>query len=418
MTHSHKVVILDKGFNPYTEANPLPTFEAASGSRDAFGRGRVSDTDQRLDVEFIYNKQEEFFDEITAGGSVTWSSTARDLTLAITNTDTSTCSCMRSYPVPYTPGNSQLVEITGVFDLAGIGGGTAEVFLRSSVSGSLTEETIEQSSWLDATEDVDWTKSHIFAMDFQSLKVGTVRYYLVRDGAPVQIAQINNDNKRNTGYWQLANLPAYWRLYNTATHTIAEFGYGNEENAIGLRYKVANNASMTMKAICCTVKSEGGKNLKDMDGLPRAIDNNTTPFTVSTTRIPLLSIRPKTTFNGVDNLSIAIPKSFNISTDNPILVEIYHDPVLTGASWTDVDTTESCMEYDTSASAFSNGHRIYSEYVTTAAKNAGASGEGLLGKTVLWDRQGTESGVFTIVAVRTGSTNATVNCSIQWDEIR
>jgi hypothetical protein len=40
-------------------------------SYDAFGRLRTSGTGQRLDVEFIYDKQDEFFDEITNAGTVT-----------------------------------------------------------------------------------------------------------------------------------------------------------------------------------------------------------------------------------------------------------------------------------------------------------------------------------------------------------
>lgn len=417
MTSNNKVVILDGRFQPYAVANPLPITDATTGVKDAFGRGRVSDTDQRLDVEFIYNKQEEFFDEVTNGGSVTWSSTTRDLTLAISNTNTSTNASMSSYPVPYTPGNSQLVELTGVLNYANLSG-SAEVFLRSNVTGSVVEETIAQADWLSLDSGVNWQYSHIFAMDFQSLKVGTVRYFLVQNGVPIQVAQINNDNKRNTGYWQLANLPAFWKIYNDGTNTIMECGYGNANNAIGFRYKVSANASATMKAICCTVKSEGGKNLKDMDGLPRSADSGTTAKTVSSTRVPLLSIRPRSTFGGVNNLSIAIPKSFNISTDNPILLEVYHDSSLTGASWANVDTTESCMEKDTSATAYSNGHKIYSEYITTNTKNAGSTGEGLLGKTVLWNRLGSESGIFTFVAVRTTTTNASVYTSVQWDEIR
>jgi hypothetical protein len=39
---------------------------------DAFGRQRVSDTGQRLDVEFLYDKQRNFFDEITSNGTVTF----------------------------------------------------------------------------------------------------------------------------------------------------------------------------------------------------------------------------------------------------------------------------------------------------------------------------------------------------------
>ena len=398
----------------FFRTTPINSQEAA----DAFGRLRVSNTGQRLDVEFIYDKQEEFFDEVTNNGSVTHNGDTRDITLALADAVDGSFASMSSLPAHYTPGNSQLIDITGALDASAIGGGNAEVFLRSSITGSVTEEVIPQSGWEGLTEGVDWSKSHIFQMDFQSLKVGRIKYLMVVGGAPVKVAEITNDNKRTSGYWQLASLPVYYKLYNDATYTYMEVGYGNEANAIGFRYKILANASATMQAICCTVKSEGGKDIKDVEGLPRAVDVGVTSKSVGTTRIPLLSIRPKATWKTFDNLSITIPKSFNITTDNPIRVDVLHDCTLTNAVWTDVDTDVSAVEYDISATATGDGHVVYSEYLTTSAKNTGLSGEGILGKTVLWNRLGAESGIFTIAAVRTSNTDAEVFTSVQWEEIR
>lgn len=394
------------------------TTTPATGQQDAFGRLRTSDTGQRLDVEFLYNKQPDFFDEITNNGTVTHNSNARDLTLSLSDANNGSYATMRSHPVPYTPGNSQLIDITAALDLADIGGGTAQVFLRSKISGSVVETVVDQSSWSESTaSDVDWAYTQIFALDFQSLKIGTVRYYMVRNGAPTLVHVIHNDNVRNTGYWQLASLPAYWRLYNDATYTYMEVGYGDEDNAIGFRYRIAANASATMKAVCATVKSEGGQALVDMPGLPRGVANGTTPVTVSTTLIPVLSIRPKTTFNSLPNLGIALPSTISVQTDNPVLLVPVIGGTLTGASWADVDTAGSMMEYDVSASAISGGVSLPAEYFATS-KNIDASGRGILGKSVLWNRQSSETGILTLAAVRTSATNADVLASVSWDEIR
>lgn len=384
---------------------------------DSFGRLRTSDTGQRLDVEFLYDKQVDFFDEVTNNGTVTHNTTSRDLTLSIANASSGTHATMRSHPVPYTPGNSQLIDITGVLDLAGIGGGTPQVFLRSSITGSAVETVVDVDSWDVPQTDVDWTDSHIFAMDFQSLKVGTIRYFMVRNGTPTRVHSIHNDNTRNTGYWQLASLPAYWRIYNDATYTYMEAGYGDEANAIGFRYRISANASATMRAICCTVKSEGGDALKDMPGLARTINTGAASKTVADTQIPLLSIRPKTTFNSLPNIIPALPKLYSAQTDNPILVTVTLGGTLTGASWADVDASASMMEYDTSATALTGGRVVFSEYIATS-KNTSGSGQGLLGKPVLWDRQGSETGILTISAVRTTSTSADVLASLEWEELR
>jgi hypothetical protein len=414
---------------PVDSTNPLPvvtdktanqpiSFPTDSVNFDAFGRLRTSGTGQRLDIEFIYNKQDDLVDESTSNGTVTFNGNSRDLTLSLSDAVDASHATMRSHPAPYTPGNSQLIDITGVLDLAAIGSGTAECFLRSSVTGSVVETTVEQSAWDSNTTGVDWTDSHIFSMDFQSLKVGRIRFCLVQDGLCVLLTSINNDNVRNTGYWQMPMGGAYWRIYNTATDTYMEMGYGDEANAIGLRYKITANASATMKAICCTAKSEGGLDLLEMPGFPRSADNHVTVVTASTTLIPLISIRPKTTYQGYANLGLSLPKTFSITATNPIKLVIIHDAVLTGESWGNVDTADSMMEFDVAATAVANGHEIYSDYIATERKNTSASKQGLLGKSVLWNKIGSPTGVLTIAAIRTGTSDADCLASIQWEEIR
>ena len=397
----------------------FPEIRFKSWQLDAFGNQRVSTTGQRLDVEFIYDKMSEFFDEVVNNGTVTHNANPRDLTFALDDANNGSYASMSSHPIPYTPGNSQKIDITGVMNLAGISGGSVECFLRSSISGSAADiETVPQAEWASNKTGVDWTTSHILQMDFQSLKVGTIRFYLVQNGIPNYLGCIDNDNLRDSGYWQLASLPAFWKISTVGGNTVMEMGYGNDDNAIGLRFTVPANASATMKAICCTVKSEGGKSLQELSGLPRSADMGVTSASVSTTLIPLLSIRPRATFESFDNLILAIPKSFNIQASNPVRVVIIHDAVLTGASWADVDTDQSSIEIDIAASAVSGGHEVLSDYVTTEAKNRADNQQGILGKTVLWNRMGSETGILTIAAVRTSGTNADCLTSLQWEEIR
>ena len=54
-------------------------------SQDAFGRKRVSGTGQRLDVEFLYDKQIEYFDEQLNNGTATHNGNPRDVTLALSD---------------------------------------------------------------------------------------------------------------------------------------------------------------------------------------------------------------------------------------------------------------------------------------------------------------------------------------------
>ena len=401
-----------------TNNNPSIISYGDSMSVDSFGRLRTSEPANRLDAEFNYDKLEEIFDEVTNGaGTVTHDANARHLLLEANGTGVGDNAAIYSYPVPYTPGCSQLIELTGVLDYAAIGGGTAQLFLRSNVTGVVTEEVYDQEDWDNPCVDKDWSFSQIFVMDFQSLKVGRIRFGLNESGINIPIHEIKNNNKRNTGYWQTPNLSDYYRIYNDATYTYMELGYGDDDNAIGFRYRITANAAAQMTAICCTVKSEGGKDLFDMSRYPQSADMGVTPKTVSTSIIPLLSIRQRSTFNSIANNSIALPEFLSVQTNNPIRLIIYHDCTLTGAVWGNVDTTHSTMEYNTTASALANGHIIVSEYVATS-KNINTSANALLGKAVLWHRKNGNSGILTIAAVRSDSTNASVLCSIKWGEIR
>ena len=199
-----------------------------------------------------------------------------------------------------------------------------------------------------------------------------------------------------------------------------EMGYGNESNAIGLRYKIAANASALMRAICCTAKSEGGPAIYDMPGLPRTVSNEETAVTASTTIVPILSIRPKTTFQSLENLVLTVPTSWQIQTDQPIRVVLLHNNTLTGASWADVDAVNSSIEYDVSATALTGGQKVDEVYVPTAGSGNNTRGAtvGPLGKTILWDRQGSETGILTVAAVRTTNTDAEVLATMKWEELR
>ena len=59
------------------------------------------------------------------------------------------------------------------------------------------------------------------------------------------------------------------------------------------------------------------------------------------------------------------------------------------------------------------------EYISSNGKNTSGGDKALLGKTVMWDRQDdTETGIFTLAAIRTTATDADVLVSINGEEIK
>jgi hypothetical protein len=417
-TNSGNFKVSLEEFNGTVKTEGLPVTLKDNAQLDAFGRQRSSEPTTRFDVEFIYDKQPLLVDEVVVtGGTATHDTNSRDVVLAVNNTTTGTSAGLYShYDIPYTAGNSQLIDITGTLDDTNLGNGIAYTFVRTKVSGSVVETVTPQSSWSNLTTGVNWQYSHILMIDFQSLKVGRIRYFLVQGGVPVQIDEVHNDNVRKTGYWQRPTLPLYWRTYNGATYTYMEMGYGDDENAVGLRYRVTKNATATLRAICGTVKSEGGKPILELDGLPFGISNRITPVVVSTTLIPILSIRMGANFNSLVNRGLALAKGLDIQTDNPINLRVLYRPTLTGASWTAVDAN-SFMEYDVSATAVTGGTLVQDIPVATS-RNIATGIKNALGRTILSQGRTGTSDILSICAIRSSTTNANVSASINWEEVR
>lgn len=383
-----------------------------------FGEQRTASPGNRADFEFLYDKQPLFFDDIsTGGGTVTHRPNERDLLLSIVNTTTGTVAGERQhYWTPYTPGNGQEGEVTFVADLLNLGG-SASVFLRSTVSGVTTLQTVPQESWIAKNTGVNWNYSHILRWSFQSLRVGRIQFSLVSGGVVTKFSEILNDNLRGSGYWQYASLPPYWKLYNEAGNAVFECGYGDELNGIGFRYvfngKYANAQSV---AICETVKSQGGADLFNMAGLPF-----TTPIlpakTVGNTLIPVISIRVAETFNGIANRELVIPQIVSLQTDNPIEWVVYYRPSLTGASWQPINTTYHGIEYDVSATIISGGLMVKHDTLSSGNNNI-ARANNLLGKIIMSLGSTGTADILGLAAVRTGASSAAVKSVIEGIEIR
>ena len=385
----------------------------------AFGRARVDNTDQRFDVEFIYDKQPLFFTERGSGaGSVTHNAGSRDVSLIVgDDVEGSYRDLCQNWHNPYTPGNGQLIDITGTLNGNNISGGTCEIFHKSGIDSSETIYT--QQQWTNKVffDDVNWSYSQIFQIDFQSLKVGRIRFNIVRNGRAIEAHQINNDNKRLNGYWQYPSLPIRFRIINTATETLTEIGYFDDNNGVGFRFRVPVNATQTCIAICGTVKSEGGKGLFEIPGIPFSVDLQQAPKTVSTALVPLITIRPRETFNSLPNKSIIIPEGFNIQTDNPIRIAVMLNVSLTGASFQNVSLTNSVCEYDIAATTFSSGLRVDSNYIASG-NNSRLTDKGVTGRNVLSVKPDASVSSITLAAIRTANSDASVFASVKWREIR
>lgn len=350
---------------------------------DAFGRLRTSTAKTLFDSQQEYGLNTRFWDitangtigAVSSDGSVTSGSNAVGPTNANTRLTPITVSTTNGhYSVlqsrqytRYIPGKSHVVFITGIF--ASGSGATANIVRRTSTSGSVVDNVVAQSSWnvdkLDGTGvsgiTIDFTKTQIMVIQAQWLGVGRVIVGFDINGVIYPAHEFLNANNLTVPYTQSFNLPVRFELRNTgASESKARVGYFDSANGIFLE-TVRAAAGGTINFICCTVQSESGSEER---GLPRSTSNGITTIGV-TTRRPVLSLRPKTTFNSRTNRGhIELLDYLLKATTNDSFYEIVIGGTLTGANFTSVGT-DSIAEYDISATAITGGTNIISGFVTS-----------------------------------------------------
>jgi len=274
-----------------------------SANLDAFSRLRVSNPLILHNSQFTYDLAPIIMEQITngSGAAITYDATNRQALMTFSSTPTGGKAFMQSFEyLPYQPGRSQLIFVTfnmiaavantlkfagysdGVNGVEFQNNGTVNQFVIYSATGA-GNETVTQSSWnldkLDGTGSsgytLDITKTQILVIDIQALYVGRVRIGFDIGGQIVYAHEFMHANLFAQPYIQSANLPV--RCGMTCTGTV----------------------STTMNFICSAVISEGGT--EDINVFGYTFQQDSGAVSVGTGGTHLLSLRPKTTFNGITN---------------------------------------------------------------------------------------------------------------------
>ena len=107
-------------------------------------------------------------------------------------------------------------------------------------------------------------------------------------------------------------------------------------------------STTTMQFICSAVISEGGGEDINVFGYTFTTNNS---ITASTGGVQLLTLRPKTTFNGITNrmrVAFIDVEILNIgSTNQHIRWDLCVGQAITGGTWADVNSTYSGTEVNT-----------------------------------------------------------------------
>jgi hypothetical protein len=356
---------------------------ASGTATDAFGRLRVSEPLTLFDSFHRYQMNDKF--TTSTSGTANTQYQVNESTIDMNVGTTSGDKCLRESKrvFAYQPGKSLLIMNTFVFNTQktnlrqrvgyfnennGVffeNDGTGNyIVLRSYVTGSVLETRVAQANWnmdkFDGTGvssqsshpdrgNLNISKANIFWIDIEWLGVGDVRCGFVVDGLMVPAHIFHNDNLSTTTYMTTAMLPIRYEIENTGTTASAS----------------------RMKQICSSVVSEGGYTL---EGRARSVSIPiTTPRDLPTagTFTPILSIRLKDSFKD----AIALLKDvefFGVTNNTSYRYKIIVGGTLTSPSWVSA-ATESCVEYDISATAITGGRDAQIGYVSVSAGAGGAA---------------------------------------------
>jgi hypothetical protein len=170
-----------------------------------------------------------------------------------------------------------------------------------------------------------------------------------------------------------------------------------------------------MKLICLSVISEGGQEKPVL--LNFGASNGATGL-ATTTRRPILSVRPKLLFAGQTNRGRIFLSDLTILTQGQgsVLYELVYNGTLTGSSFSSVDPN-SLVEKDTSATAITGG-TVYKVGYTSNNQQV-TQVDPLCRYPFTLDISGSVQDIITIVATAVPTSNTpAVTASVSWEELR
>lgn len=397
---------------------------------DSFGRTRIAMPFNVFDAQFNYDTQPSLFHQLVIGGSVSHVPSRSAIRLSTDGTTLGNKAVFQSKQYfRYQPGKAHNIMWTSVLGIAetnvrtiiglydeedglafilselGIG-----VLRRTSTSGVPVDTITLQADWnldtLDGSRNnknpsgmnLDTNKNNIFVIDMQWLGAGRVRYGFDFSGHITYVHQIQWANTSLLPYMRTGNLPFRVEIEN-----------------IGIATNVA-----AIDFTCVIINSGGGSKpfgLMRSTNNAEATDGSTPLRNVSSGNqpLPVISIRPRTTFNSLINRGLVLPSQYQIiSKTASIVYSLILNGSLTGASFADVDTENSIVEVDVVATAISGGVVIKSGYVGGAAMEEFALAEITLSNNIAGD--GTD--VLSVVISLAGGTGSDCAGAFTWKEER
>ena len=364
-----------------------------------FGDLRTTELTPVAGWTHAYSVNSELVDTtLTGSGTVTQSDA-----MAVLSTGAATSSSARietKRVLRYLPGLGGLARFTTIFSTPVVGN-TQYVGLGTAENGFFQGFTdtdfciVRRSDSVDyvVTSDnfnfvfnttLDFTKGNVFAISYQWLGFGLISFHyenpITHEFVPFH-------------YIKYPNTAIAPSLINPTMPIFAEVK------------NTTNNTDIVLKTPSAMAFREG-MYIPTVDPLVllRGFNNEST----ISTEVPIISIRAKSTYQGITNLIHPLVSALSLASDGTknVHIKLYRGGTLTGASWVDYSTNTSSLEYDITASALSNANFIFDYHL--------ARNDSFTDKIAGWNLSLAPDEIFTITATSASSND--VSCSVLMEE--
>lgn len=404
-----------------SESNKLPVEVSFHHHlSDGFSRLRTSSVWTQFDYKQIHTAIHNsliWTEKTTGGGSTNFLTNKATTRLSVGTASGDKITRQTKQYFNYQSGKSMLIFMTGVMgatkanvtrrigyfdDDNGLffenNGTDLRVVVRTNTSGTPAENAVAQSSWnidkLDGTGSsgitLDMSKGQIFAIDFQWLAVGRVRFGFDIDGELIYCHEVTHANSITEVYMSTPNLPIRFELLNTGTTA----------------------SSSQVDQICFSVMNEGGW---QPVGITRSTGRGNTGIIIAGDLKPVLSLRLSS--NHIRHSVCKFKANIISTTNSNFRWELVFNPTITGGatvSWSDVSTADSVMQIDIARNGVvSDGVVIAGGYGSNNSDSIEANVDSIL--TLAADVNGVADEL--VLAVHAIGTTDTFYGSMSWHEM-
>lgn len=325
-----------------TGTNPV-TGPGAPTIYDGFGRTRVTQATTLVSSKLtstVANVRDFDDQQVSgAGTSSTFSANRASVTMAVSNLTAGRRVRQSFARNEYIPGTSALIYMTAVVQPSVVGitklwglfdanngvffqhkDGVFSVVQRSSVSGAPVDTVVNQASFNGTPTVIDFTKAHIYRIQYAWLGVGDVQFCLQNGAETIVLHTFFN-----------AGLTSVWESSPTQP----------------FRYEIQNSGAgpvASIEQICCSYQIEG--TLVNVRRYPRSADRGSVVISVPNdgNEYVLLALRQSST-NTSALVSYLATSVAVLSGTAQFVVRLRYHPTFGGAALVWLTPNESVAEY-------------------------------------------------------------------------